>query len=313
VNYAATNGRADLVAKNVTQKHLLDLHDSPITNDQKTSSRRANELDGATWLRYSISVWDDIRKTPEEAVLKHPAMFPVELPLRLIKCFTTPEDRVILDPFVGTGSTVIAAEALGKVGIGLDISENYVEKAKSRLGLPRDLFQHENHPSLGERRLLVADANDLPQYVEPESVDMVITSPPYWDILLQERTADNKPTRHYGDSERDLGKIRDYTAFLSALAQVFEKVYAVLKAGKYCCVVVMDLRKKDRFYPFHADLANQLQQIGFILDDIIIWNRGHEYNNLRPLGYPSVFRINKVHEFILIFKKPSKARHSSDK
>lgn len=66
----------------------------------------------------------------------------------------------------------------------------------------------------------------------------------------------------------------------------------------------MDLRKKDRFYPFHADLSARLVETGFILDDTIIWDRGHEYNNLRPLGYPSVFRVNKVHEFILIFRRP---------
>ena len=66
----------------------------------------------------------------------------------------------------------------------------------------------------------------------------------------------------------------------------------------------MDLRKKNNFFPFHIDVANMMQQIGFIFDDIIIWDRRQEYNNLRSLGYPYVFRINKIHEFILIFQKP---------
>jgi hypothetical protein len=42
-------------------------------------------------------------------------------------------------------------------------------------------------------------------------VDLVVTSPAYWDILLEKRTADYKPIRHYGDAEQDLGKIDDYT------------------------------------------------------------------------------------------------------
>jgi hypothetical protein len=46
-----------------------------------------------------------------------------------------------------------------------------------------------------------------------------------------------------------------------------------------------------------------MKAIGFVLEDIIIWNREREYNNLRPLGYPYVFIVNKVHEYILIFKK----------
>ena len=66
----------------------------------------------------------------------------------------------------------------------------------------------------------------------------------------------------------------------------------------------MDLRKGSRFYPFHSDLARKMEDIGFIFDDIIIWDRRLDYNNLRALGYPSVFRLNKVHEFLLIFKKP---------
>lgn len=44
------------------------------------ATRRANDLDGATWTRYSISIWSDLRKTPEEASLKHPACSPWRCP-----------------------------------------------------------------------------------------------------------------------------------------------------------------------------------------------------------------------------------------
>jgi len=285
------------------QARLLET-DEAKARPRRTTSKRANDLDGATWTRYSISIWDDIRKTPEEMALKHPAMFPMQLASRAIQCFTTNEERMILDPFVGIGSTVMAAEASGKVGIGFDVSEEFLRKARNR-PVAHDLFNGVAGYAAGERRLFLANALDLLDYVEPETIDFVFTSPPYWDILLQDRTADYKETRHYGDDERDLGKIRDYGAFLIALAAIFDKVYKALKPGKYCCVVVMDLRKKDRFFPFHSDLAARLQEVGFIFDDLIIWDRGHEYNNLRPLGHPAVFRVNKVHEYVLIFKKPN--------
>jgi len=254
-------------------------------------------LDGATWTRNSISIWSDIRKTPEEVALKHPALFPIALVTRLIECFTTEADRIVLDPFVGVGSTVIAAEALGKIGVGFDISPEFLMKAWSR---PRALTSKAG----GSRRLILDDAFNLRKYLSPNSVDLVVTSPPYWDILLRPRTADLKETRHYGNSVRDLGRIPRYREFILALQRLFEDIYVVLRKGKYCCVVVMDIRKKDTLYMFHADLAEALQQVGYVLDDIIIWDRRHEYNNLRPLGYPSVFRINKVHEYILILRKP---------
>ena len=159
-------------------------------------------------------------------------------------------------------------------------------------------------PGKGERRFFKSDARDLLKHVDPESVDFVVTSPPYWDILLQNRSADYKGIRNYGDFDQDLGRISDYGEFLDALGTVFSNVLTVLKPGCYCCVVIMDLRKGSRFFPLHADLATRMQDIGFLFDDITIWDRGREYNNLRPLGYPSVFRINKVHEYILIFQKP---------
>jgi DNA modification methylase len=76
-----------------------------------------------------------------------------------------------------------------------------------------------------------------------------------------------------------------------------------LKDKGYCIVNVMDIRKKNQFYPLHIDITEKLQQVGYTLDDIIIWDRQKEYNNMRPLGYPYKFRINKVHEYLLIFTK----------
>ncbi len=264
--------------------------------------RRANDLDGKTWTRHSISVWSDLKKTPAEMALGHPASFPVALPLRLIDCFTTAADSTVLDPFVGSGSTVLAAALRGKTGVGLDLSDEYLEKARRRLE------EAELPPDTPAPRLLRADARQVAEHVAPESVHFAVTSPPYWDILLARRTADYKPVRHYGDAETDLGKIAEYPLFLESLRPVFEGVLQALAPGKYCCVVVMDLRKKDQFFPFHSDLAALMQEIGFKYDDLIIWDRRLEYNSFRPLGYPAVFRVNKAHEFILIFQKPAPAR-----
>jgi DNA modification methylase len=204
---------------------------------------------------------------------------------------------VVLDPFAGVGSAPLAAMRLGGKGIGLELSKEFVAIAQKRavkLGAQ----------GTGEAIFHCGDARRLNKFVAPSSIDLIVTSPPYWDILLHRRSADRKPARHYGENAKDLGKISDYEKFLEMLGAVFSQAYQVLKAGKYCCVVVMDLRKKCNFYPFHADLAERMQTFGFIFDDIIIWDRRQEYNNLRPLGFPSVFRINKTHEYVLIFQKP---------
>jgi len=275
-------------------------------DSQNGSKRRANDLDGKTWTKYSISIWSDIRKSKDEIDLGHPAIFPAALVMRLIEAFTTHQDRVVLDPFAGVGSTIVAAQRLGKHGIGFEVSAEFVAVAKMRF-MQKSMFDG----GTGDATIYHASALDLLKYVAEESVDLVVTSPPYWDILSQKRTADYKDIRDYGEEQADLGKISDYQEFLLQLKDVFSKTFSALRPGAYCCVVVMDLRKKDKFYPFHSDVANLMQEIGFIYDDLIIWDRRHEYNNMRPLGYPSVFRINKAHEFILIFQKPKLKASSS--
>jgi len=156
-------------------------------------------------MRYSISIWSDIRKTPEEAKLRHPALFPQQLVMRLIECFSSPEDQVVLDPFAGSGSTLIAAARLGKRGVGFEVSEEYYSLALRRLS-DRDLFQAEGEAS---GAVYLADARRMLEYVPPESVDLVITSPPYWDILSRPRTADRKETRDYVNASGDLSRIQD--------------------------------------------------------------------------------------------------------
>ena len=167
------------------QAKRLVFEDQPAAGDLETGQheqlRRANELDGATWTRYSISVWNNIRKNAEELVTNHPAMFPSMLVERLIDCFTTRDDRVLLDPFMGSGATLIAAQNRGKTGIGFEISPKFAALAKAGL-TQGGLFVDKKEP-----RIIQDDARNLLRHLEPNSVDFCVTSPPYWDILNQKR------------------------------------------------------------------------------------------------------------------------------
>lgn len=256
---------------------------------------RCNSLDGKQWLRNSISVWSDIRKTAEEQKLKHPAQFPTQLVERIIESFLPHGAQTVFDPFCGSGSTLVAAQRLGKQGVGCELSAEYVALTKTRLA---------DTACPGPQAVVhQMSAENVTQFLPDCSVDLCITSPPYWNILNRKRTADYKSVRHYGNHLGDLGTIERYEDYLAALSTVFQNVFRVLKPGAHACIVVMDLRVKSRFYPLHSDLASRLQLLGFEYDDLVIWNRQAEYNFLRPLGYPSVFRVNKVHEFLLLMKK----------
>src|SRR5260221_4966095 len=100
-------------------------------------SKRGNSLDGKRWLQNSISVWGDLRKSPEELRLKHPAMFPAALAARLMESFLPSGSQTVLDPFAGVGSTLLAAAQLGKQAIGLELSPEFVAVAVNRSDGPQ--------------------------------------------------------------------------------------------------------------------------------------------------------------------------------
>src|SRR3989344_9107674 len=198
---------------------------------------RMNNLTGKEWLQYSFSIWKDIEKTNGERKLKHPAMFPTQLTSRLIQIHTKNKGDIVLDPFLGSGSTIVSAYKLGRKGIGFELSKEYIKLSESRIKetqlnleqKPEDLIKPEIHNKT---------IFDVPKVLPENSVDLVITSPPYWDILTAKRSADRKEIRKYSDSKEDLGNIPDYGIFLNRLKEAFAGVYKVLKKGKYCIIVV---------------------------------------------------------------------------
>jgi DNA modification methylase len=255
-----------------------------------------NELTGKEWLQLSFSIWRDLIKDTEEKALKHPAAFPRSLVDRLLRMYLKGSNKIVLDPFLGIGTTLIAAKAAGHDGIGFDLSKQYLEIAKARLAKEIDIVptKHFVHN---------ADSRNIREYVKENSVDLVVTSPPYWNILNMRRTADKRDIKGYSESTDDLGNIEDYQEFLENLKQVFSEVYKVMKPNSRCVSVVMDLRKKDKFFPLHEDQSRIMREIGFELEEYVIWDRQRDYNNMKTLGYPWVFRVNKVHEFVCIYWK----------
>jgi len=94
------------------------------TQEQRDASKIPREL-FHKWFR---QIWDDIHGA---STRKHPAPFPLELAERLIRMFSFAGD-VVLDPFVGTGTTLIAAARWGRNSIGIEVAEKYVDMASKR-------------------------------------------------------------------------------------------------------------------------------------------------------------------------------------
>ncbi len=106
-----------------------------------------NGIEADEFMAATLDVWDI---PPESARrVSHPAPFPVELPKRLIELYTYERD-LVLDPFVGSGSTLVAAALLNRRYIGYDLDATYVDIARLRVrdeGRPESSTPHDDHPA----------------------------------------------------------------------------------------------------------------------------------------------------------------------
>jgi len=120
-----------LSAKNPT---LRDIHEYILVFSKGKFSRenigRKNTISKEEFLEFTKSVWT----FPAEPATKvgHPAPFPIELPYRLIQLYTF-EGEIVLDPFIGSGQTAIAAVKTRRHYVGYEINEKYVKLAEERI------------------------------------------------------------------------------------------------------------------------------------------------------------------------------------
>lgn len=268
--------------------------------------RELNELTGGEWAAASKSV-EQYPDTRSEKQKRHGAAFPEALARQQIAIYTRAGGRV-LDPFVGVGTTLDACAGLGRTGIGIDLSEEFIALAKADL---------EGRPGAENQTLIVDDARRLSRHIEPASIDFVLTSPPYGSLLKnvkgafaykwQEHSTIDAITNPapYSESSADLGNL-EYLPFLDALETTLEATRTVMRRNTYAVWVVKDFRAVKQKIPFvnlHGDVIARAEAVGFRLWDIRIYDQT-KFRPLVCLGYPSRnFYLNIGHSYLLVFKR----------
>ena len=280
--------------------------DNEKTNHQVDPRNKLNDLTAKEWMPETISVWvqrglgSKHRDTKIEK--QHPAPFSFTDVSRLIRFFTKKND-IVLDPFVGIGSTLKACALEGRRGIGIELNPQFVNLCRERL--TTELNSLDENSEL--QQVIEGDVIKILPTLQDQSVDFVLTSPPYWSILRkkdhkanQERVANGLIT-DYGDDPRDLGNINSYEKFLATLSQVFNECHRILIKNKYMAIIVSDFRDASKYIMFHADLAKQLEALGLELKGLITLYQRHK--KIFPYGYPYSFVPNIHNQFILILQK----------
>ncbi len=235
-------------------------------------------------------------------VKRHPAKFPESLAQEFIEFFTKRGERV-LDPMVGTGSTLVACLRTGRHGVGAELNPTYAE-------LAREVLRQER-ADLGdaaadlETQVLTLDAADLPSMDLP-LFDYLLTSPPYWNMLhargaesQRRRRSDETLDVTYSEHPADLGNIDDYDDFLDRLVSLFTSLQALLRPRAYLTIIVKNVKKGGKIYPLAWDLAMQLREV-YTLKDEKIW--AQDDIRLAPYGMGNAWVSNTFHHYCLQFR-----------
>src|SRR5690349_10055276 len=167
---------------------------------------RLNDLDGKTWLKFQKS-WFIHNPPPRRKDVKlHPAKFPETLAEEFIRFFTK-RDQTVLDPMVGTGSTLVAALRAKRRSVGIELNARYFAVAQQVIAAEMAALGKvpaKRHPLLFNADAATAGALKLPK------IDYVLTSPPYWDMLRARGAATQKLRRsspdldvYYSDDPHD--------------------------------------------------------------------------------------------------------------
>src|SRR3989338_4184698 len=278
----------------------------------KDSENQLNELSVQEWLKFTKTWFVPNPPPRKKNEMLHPAKYPENMIIDFIKFFTK-SGAVVFDPFLGTGSTLVACHQTQRNGIGIELQEKYAQIARDRikeLESQNKLSADENTPSrmLCKQLVLQGNCADLALYCEKYNlplIDFVITSPPYGPMLnkkglaAKHREEDNLDTK-YSDDPNDLGNATNYPEFLQRLSNIFVALKPHIKDNAYLVVILQNYMEKGNYTTLAWDFAKEMTKY-YQLRGERIWCQDNK--TLFPYGYKYSFVPNVHHHYCLIFKK----------
>lgn len=191
------------------------------------------------------------------------------------------EGDLVLDQFLGSGTTAVEAALLNRKFIGVDINDNAISLAKLRCS-----------NFTGEKiSILKGNAKNL-EYVKNETINLICTHPPYSNIIK------------YSNSNKEDISLLDLEEYYKAMDIVAKECFRVLKKDSYCAILLGDTRKNGFIQPLGFTVMNSFINTGFKIKEIII---KEQHNCASTEKWIEISKKRNflliAHEYLFVFKK----------
>lgn len=256
-----------------------------------------NDLNMSSWKEYEDIYTDTlwlIDKRDNSGVHNgsYHGNFVPQIPNQLFRRYTKKGDW-ILDPFMGSGTSLIEAQRLHRNYMGIDLQEAVAEEAFKRIKKERNDFCT-GSICIGNSKNF--DFRKTMNAVGVDKFQFVIMHPPYWDILK------------FSNDSNDLSNSETLEQFLVDLGEVIDNTCQHLEKNRYCAIVIGDKYANSQIVPLGFYCMNLFLQRGYMMKAILVKNfedtkgKSNQKAIWRYRALASDFYIFK-HEYIFVFKK----------
>ena len=259
---------------------------------------KINDLNLNRWKEYNDILTDslwlfDKRDTSGVHKADYWGNFIPQIPNQLLKRYTKKGDWV-LDPFLGSGTTLIECKRLGRNGVGVELNKLVANTAKTNTINEKNQFKVTTKIIVGNSGSI--DFKAELQKLNISSFQFIIMHPPYWDIIK------------FSNKKDDLSNAKSVENFLQLFGQIVENIYSHLENGRYCAVVIGDKYSSGEWIPLGFYVMQEMMKKGFKLKSTIVKNfdqttaKRNQKELWRYRALAGGFYIFK-HEYIFLFKK----------